>query len=104
HAHCCYRQLGGRALDRTEASDDASDELCLSRMLITFTKISDEKHAVKITRSDGSTESAELESRSYLRHDLAHFAIELELPIRKGYWGCVAYGAAADMNRRLKSR
>lgn len=63
-------------------------------MLITFTKISDEKHAVKITRSDGSTESAELESRSYLRHDLAHFAIELELPIRKGYWGCVAYGAS----------
>src|SRR5690606_41944628 len=34
------------------------------------------------------------ESRSYLRHDLAHFAIELELPIRKGYWGCVAYGAS----------
>ena len=24
----------------------------------------------------------------------AHFAIELELPIRKGYWGCVAAGAS----------
>ena len=63
-------------------------------MRITFTKISDERHAVKITRSDGTSESVELVSRGFLRHDLAHFAIELELPIRKGYWGCVSSGAS----------
>jgi hypothetical protein len=63
-------------------------------MRIAFTKISDQRHAVKITRTDGSAESIELESRSFLRHDLAHFAIETELPIRKGYWGCVAAGAS----------
>lgn len=63
-------------------------------MRITFTKISDERHSVEITRSDGSAESVELVSRSFLRHDLAHFAIEVELPIRKGYWGCVSSGAS----------
>jgi hypothetical protein len=61
---------------------------------IVFTKISDEKHAVAITRTDGSSEIVEVETRGYLRHDLAHFAIELELPIRGGYWGCVASGAS----------
>lgn len=63
-------------------------------MRITFTKISDDKHCVKVTRTDGTCESIELESRDFLRHDLAHFAIELELPIRRGYWGCVSSGAS----------
>jgi hypothetical protein len=61
---------------------------------ITFVKISDDRHIVKIARDDGTSESIELASRSFLRHDLAHFAIELELPIRRGYWGCVACGAS----------
>ncbi len=63
-------------------------------MRIAFTKISDERHAVTVTRADGTSESVEVETRDFLRHDLAHFAIELELPIRKGYWGCVASGAS----------
>jgi hypothetical protein len=61
---------------------------------IAFSKISDERHAVTITRADGTSESVEVETREFLRHDLAHFAIESELPIRKGYWGCVASGAS----------
>jgi hypothetical protein len=63
-------------------------------MHIAFTKISDERHAVTITRTDGTSESVEVETREFLRHDLAHFAIESELPIRKGFWGCVAAGAS----------
>ena len=63
-------------------------------MRIVFSKISDETHAVTVTRADGSSASAELGSRGFLRHDLAHFAIEIELPIRKGFWGCVASGAS----------
>jgi hypothetical protein len=61
---------------------------------IVFTKISDERHAVAVTRTDGSAERVEVETRGFLRHDLAHFAIESELPIRKGFWGCVASGAS----------
>lgn len=63
-------------------------------MEIAFTKISDDRHAVSVARADGTSERIELESRSFLRHDLAHFAIESELPIRNGYWGCVASGAS----------
>jgi hypothetical protein len=61
---------------------------------IAFTKISDERHLVTVTRADGISERVEVETREFLRHDLAHFAIELELPIRRGYWGCVASGAS----------
>lgn len=63
-------------------------------MRITLTKISDQRHLVTIVRADGTSESVELETREFLRHDLAHFAIEVELPIRLGYWGCVATGAS----------
>ena len=63
-------------------------------MQIAFTKLSDERHSVEVERLDGTTERIELESRSFLRHDLAHFAIELELPIKGGYWGSVASGAS----------
>lgn len=63
-------------------------------MRIVFAKISDERHSVTVTRADGTSERVEVDTRGYLRHDLAHFAIELELPIRKGFWGCVASGAS----------
>ena len=63
-------------------------------MKITFTKISDLNHAVSIIREDGSCDQHELNSRSFLRHDLAHYAVELEVPISSGYWGCVSDGAA----------
>ena len=63
-------------------------------MRIVFTKISDDRHSVTVTRVDGTSDSIEVPTREYLRHDLAHFAIESELPIRKGFWGCVAAGAS----------
>jgi hypothetical protein len=61
---------------------------------IAFTKISDERHAVTITRTDGTAERLEVETREFLRHDLAHYAIEFERPIRKGFWGSIASGAS----------
>ena len=63
-------------------------------MQIVFTKLSDDRHSVSVARPDGTTERIALESRSFLCHDLAHFAIELEVPIRGGYWGCVASGVS----------
>jgi hypothetical protein len=61
---------------------------------IVFTKISDDRHSVAVTRADGTIDTIEVPTREYLRHDLSHFAIESELPIRKGFWGCVAAGAS----------
>ena len=63
-------------------------------MEIRITKISDEAHAVQVNRRDASSEQIELNSRSFLRHDFAHFAVEHEIPLRAGYWGSVANGAA----------
>jgi len=63
-------------------------------MEISFTKLSDDRHRVAVLRGDGSSDAAELESRSFLRHDLAHYAVESEVPIGHGFWGSVADGAA----------
>lgn len=65
-------------------------------MEITFTKISDDEHAVRVKRPDDSVEEAVLVSRGYLQHDFAHLAVELEVPLARGYWGSVAAGAALD--------
>lgn len=63
-------------------------------MEIRFTKISDEIHGLSIIRTDGSTQSLELDSRSFLRHDLAHFAAEIEFGVQDGFWGLVADGSS----------
>lgn len=61
-------------------------------MRITFTKLTDERHRLSIARDDGSAESCELETRSFLLHDLVHYAVEAEAPIADGFWGLLARG------------
>lgn len=63
-------------------------------MNIVFTKISNEEHSVQDCRADNSVEETKLNSRNFLRHDLAHLAIETEVPLRSGYWGLVAGGSS----------
>lgn len=63
-------------------------------MKVVFVKVSDLRHTVRVERSDGSSESVELDSRSFLRHDLAHLAVELELGMAAGVWGSVARGGS----------
>lgn len=63
-------------------------------MEIVFGKISSDEHSVRVIRADGSEDFTRLNSRSFLRHDLAHLAVEIETPISRGYWGSVAAGAS----------
>lgn len=63
-------------------------------MEIAFTKLSDRRHRVTVARNDGSTETVELDSKDFLRHDLAHFAVETELGLANGVWGSVAAGGS----------
>lgn len=63
-------------------------------MDITITKLSQDEHRVAVIRKDGSADSVTLNSRSFLRHDFAHFVVESEVPIGLGYWGSVAAGAS----------
>lgn len=72
-----------------------------NRMHILLTKISGEKHAVKIVRSDRSHESHELVTREALFHDLLHYAVESALPTQGGFWGTLASGKTfSDLNDR----
>ena len=61
---------------------------------VVFGKVSDLRHTVRVERNDGSAESVELDSRSFLNHDLAHFATELQLGLGDGVWGSVARGGS----------
>lgn len=63
-------------------------------MEVRFTRLTDEEHAVEVVRDDGSRERVVLDTRSFLRHDLAHWAVEAELGLTGGVWGSVAAGGS----------
>jgi hypothetical protein len=61
-----------------------------------LTKLSQERHRLEIVRPDGSREGRELETRSFLIHDLAHFAVEQQGGLANGFWGSLAAGVGFD--------
>jgi hypothetical protein len=68
-------------------------------MRIVFRKLSDERHVLEIEHADGRRESAECETRSFLNHDLLHYAAESEAKIDFGFWGRLAAGTTlAELN------
>lgn len=70
-------------------------------MDVTFTRIDNHTHRLTITRTDGSHESVECETRSLLLHDLVHFAVEAEAGISGGFYGLLAQGVPlARLNDR----
>ena len=77
-------------------------------MRILLRKISDQQHELAIVREGfardgGPRESVVCETRSYLKHDLLHHAVEAEARIEGGFWGSLARGRTlADMNDRAR--
>jgi hypothetical protein len=70
-------------------------------MRILLRKISDQQHELAIVRENAARESVLCETRSYLRHDLLHYAVEAEAGIEAGFWGSLAQGRTlAEMNDR----
>jgi hypothetical protein len=63
---------------------------------ILLTKLTNERHRLAIERDDGTRESVDLETRSFLLHDLVHFAVEAEANIADGFWGLLAEGTTLD--------
>lgn len=61
-------------------------------MLIRFTRLSNERHRFEVVRDDGTREAQELETRSTLVHDLAHYAVELEAGLKDSFYGRLARG------------
>jgi len=65
-------------------------------MRILLTKISGQRHALEIVRTDGSCETVDLVTREALFHDLLHYAVECSLPTHAGFWGTLASGKTMD--------
>lgn len=61
-------------------------------MRILMTRTNPDRHRFAIIRNDGSTESVDLETHSMLVHDLVHYAVEMEVPFREGFYGLLAQG------------
>jgi hypothetical protein len=68
----------------------------LGPMLIRLTKLTNDRHRFEIVRSDGTRESHELETRSTLLHDLAHYAVETEAELAESFYGRLAQGMAYE--------
>lgn len=70
-------------------------------MQIRLTRVSNTTHRFELERADGSCESAVLDTRSFLVHDLVHYAVEGLLGEREGFWGLLAAGRPlAEVNDR----
>ena len=73
-------------------------------MRILLRKISDQQHELAIVRESLARESVLCETRSYLKHDLLHYAVEAEAGMEGGFWGSLARGRAlAEMNDRART-
>lgn len=67
-------------------------------MTVHFVKLSEQRHRVEVHRADGTHDTADLDTRSFLRHDLAHYAVEATLGLQGGVWGSIAAGGSFDGN------
>ncbi len=56
-------------------------------LTLRFTRISPERHRFEYRRPDGSGETVELETRSFLVHDLLHYAVEAEAGLKGSFYG-----------------
>ncbi|MCE7053882.1 hypothetical protein LZF95_04265 [Algoriphagus sp. AGSA1] len=61
-------------------------------MKIEIRKKTNHQCAYLITRNDHSTEQITVETKTYLLHDICHFAVEKKLKYEKGFWGMQAQG------------
>lgn len=77
----------------------------IKRMIIELNKHSNTRHLLIILRNDGSKDEMLLETKSYLKHDLIHLAIERAAELQSGFWGLLAAGAEIEkLNADAKSK
>ncbi|KIG13529.1 hypothetical protein DB30_07977 [Enhygromyxa salina] len=69
-----------------------------------FHKLSDQRHVLEVIHADGRAEQVECATRSYLVHDLLHYAVEAQAQLTRGFWGSLAGGKTLEqMNDRAGS-
>lgn len=72
-----------------------------ARLTLRLTRTSPTHHDLVVVRGDGSQESLHLETRSCLRHDLVHFAVETEAGLRESFFGMLARGVRYEELARI---
>jgi len=65
-------------------------------MLIRFKRLTNDRHRFEIVRDDGTGEAHDLETRSALLHDLAHYAVETEAGLQDSFYGRLAQGISYE--------
>lgn len=72
-------------------------------MKIRFHKLTDVRHDLEVLRQGHASERVACETRSYLAHDLLHYATESEARLDGGFYGRLAAGCTlAELNDRTK--
>jgi hypothetical protein len=56
-------------------------------LTLRFTRVSPTHHRFEYRRQDGSGEAIEMETQSFLFHDLLHYAVESEAGLRGSFYG-----------------
>jgi hypothetical protein len=65
-------------------------------LIVRLTRLSPTHHRFEAVREDGAREARELETRSFLAHDLVHFALESEAGLDAGFYAALARGAGCE--------
>jgi hypothetical protein len=56
-------------------------------LTLRFTRVSPTHHRFEYVRPDGTGEAIEMETRSFLVHDLLHYAVESEAHLKGSFYG-----------------
>lgn len=73
-------------------------------MKLRFHKLTDTRHELEVIRPGTASERVACETRSYLVHDLLHFATESAAGLDNGFYGRLAAGVTlAELNERAKA-
>jgi hypothetical protein len=62
----------------------------VTELALRFTRVSPTHHRFEYRRPDGTGEALELETMSFLVHDLLHYAVESEARLRGSFYGILA--------------
>jgi hypothetical protein len=74
-------------------------------VLLELTRLDNRRYETRITRSDGVTFLVKgVGHMGAIPHDLAHFAVERGLRLRRGFWGSVADGALFESLTHVSGR
>ena len=61
-------------------------------LTVTLTALTPTTHRIAFVRADGSRDQADLDTRSFLVHDLLHFAVKSEAGFARAFFGRIAAG------------